>query len=174
MAKPGSGATGNQRSRPFFMLTRGEGFKEALGNRFEYEGITMFAHRDEHGTWKVTEATSGLAVVPGAGTQRDAMREARETVDRIGADRLNSNLSQSIERYGSAYLGIQARGFHAPAAPLANSEARQALDRRAEANRKRAETRHRNKMEEIKRFQARHGIPSGPSVAAWDDDDLPF
>ena len=160
MAKAGSGAEGNRRDRPFFMLERGGVFREAAGNRFEHEGITMFAHKNEHGGWNVTEATSGLSVARGMGTQREAMQDARETVDRMGAERLRSTLSQSIERNGSAFLGMQGRGIHAPAKPRVSPEARRAREKRDEANRKRAETRHRNKMERIRQFQARHGISS--------------
>ena len=174
MAKPASGISGNLRNQAFFKLHRGEGFVEAAGNRFEYQGVMLFVHK-EGDSWGVTEGASGLSIAQLSCTMREAMQSARETIDRIGTERLHENLADSIDRHGSAMLGIQANSIHAQRQAnhremMARMEQEQA--QRQARNLARQQARYDRKMAQIRQFQAKHGVSSVSSTR--DDDDLPF
>ena len=178
MAKPASGASGVLGRQAFFKLHRNEGFVEATGYMFGYRGVTLFAHREGE-VWRVTEGTSGLLVGQGAGTMREAMHSARESVDSIGTERLRERVADSIDRHGSAYLGVPANGIHAQRQAqrqARHSETMERLNReqaqRDARNLARQQARQDRKMAQIREFQARHGLTG--TTSAPDDDYLPF
>lgn len=77
----------------------GEPIVTANGHLFKISGYLVGAAK-MNGYWNVTELSTGTAITYAHPTMKDAMKDAHDTIKRLGDEKFNYAIKANIDKYG--------------------------------------------------------------------------